>query len=194
MKLVFATHNENKFNEVKLLLPHHFELLSLTELGSYEDIPETASTLEGNAQIKADYVTEKYGLSCFADDTGLLVDALDGAPGVYSARYAGEQKNAADNMAKLLSELKGTKNRSAHFQTSIALNLNGERFFFKGTVAGQITIEQKGENGFGYDPVFQPQGYEETFAELPLTVKNKISHRGRAIQQLIAHLANHPIK
>lgn len=194
MKLVFATHNKNKFNEVKLLLPQHFELLSLTELGCHEDIPETARTLEGNAQIKADYVTEKYGLSCFADDTGLLVDALNGAPGVYSARYAGEQKNAADNMAKLLSKLKETQNRAARFQTSIALNLNGARFFFEGTVTGQITMEKRGENGFGYDPIFQPDGYEKSFGELPLAVKNKISHRGRAMQQLIAHLEHYPVK
>lgn len=194
MKLVFATHNENKFNEVKLLLPRHFELLSLTELGCHEDIPETASTLEGNAKIKADYVSEKYGLSCFSDDTGLLVNALNGAPGVYSARYAGEQKNAVDNMAKLLFELEGTTDRSARFQTSIALNLNGESFFFEGIVTGQITMEKKGEAGFGYDPIFQPDGYEKTFGELPLTVKNKISHRGRAIQKLITHLELYPTK
>lgn len=194
MKLVFATHNENKFNEVKPLLPLHFELVSLTDLGCYDDIPETAQTLAGNAKIKADYVTRKYGMACFADDTGLLVDALNGAPGVYSARYAGAQKNASDNIAKLLSELQGAKDRSARFQTSIALNLDGECHFFEGTVVGQITLEEKGENGFGYDPVFQPHGYQETFAELSLDVKNTISHRGRAIQQLIAYLNRYHAK
>lgn len=188
MKLVFATHNENKFKEVKVLLPQHIELLSLTDLDCHEDIPETATTLEGNAKIKADYVTKKFGLSCFADDTGLLVDALNGAPGVYSARYAGPQKDASDNMNKLLSELKGIENRSACFQTSIALNLNKETVFFEGIIEGEITQHKKGEKGFGYDPIFQPENYEKTFGELSLEIKNKISHRGRAIQKLVAYL------
>lgn len=188
MKLVFATHNENKFKEVKVLLPQHIELLSLTDLDCHEDIPETATTLEGNAKIKADYVTKKFGLPCFADDTGLLVDALNGAPGLYSARYAGEQKDASDNMNKLLSELKGIENRSARFQTSIALNLNKETVFFKGIIEGKITLHKNGEKGFGYDPIFQPENYEKTFGELSLEIKNKISHRGRAVQKLVAYL------
>lgn len=188
MKLVFATHNENKFNEVKVLLPEYIELLSLTDLDCHEDIPETAETLEGNAKIKADYVTKNYGLPCFADDTGLLVDVLNGAPGVYSARYAGEQKNASDNMTKLLSELKGIENRSARFQTSIVLNLNKESIFFQGLVEGKITAYKIGKQGFGYDPIFQPKGYQKTFGELPLKIKNQISHRGRAIQKLVAYL------
>lgn len=188
MKLVFATHNENKFKEVKVLLPQHIELLSLTDLDCHEDIPETATTLEGNAKIKADYVTKKFGLSCFADDTGLLVNALNGAPGVYSARYAGAQKDASDNMNKLLSELKGIENRSARFQTSIALNLNKETVFFEGIIEGEITLHKNGEKGFGYDPIFQPENYEKTFGELSLEIKNKISHRGRAIQKLVAYL------
>ena len=194
MKLVFATHNENKFNEVKVLLPEYIELLSLTDLDCHEDISETAKTLAGNAKIKADYVTEKFGLPCFSDDTGLLVDALNGAPGVYSARYAGEQKNASDNMNKLLSELKGNENRSARFQTSIVLNLKKESVFFEGIVEGKITTHKSGEKGFGYDPIFQPEGYQKTFGELPLEVKNEISHRGRAIQKLVAYLWQNPSK
>ena len=194
MKLVFATHNANKFNEVKVLFPEYIELISLTDLDCHEDIPETAETLEGNAKIKADYVTKNYGLPCFADDTGLLVDALNGAPGVYSARYAGEQNNASDNMTKLLSELKGVANRSARFQTSIVLNLNKERVFFDGVVEGKITTFKSGEKGFGYDPIFQPNGYQKTFGELPLKIKNKISHRGRAIQKLVAYLQQYPSK
>lgn len=188
MKLVFATHNQNKFKEVKILLPSYIELASLTDIGCYEEIPETADTLEGNAQLKADFVTEHYGLPCFADDTGLIVDALNGAPGVYSARYAGEQKNADDNMSKLLLELKDKDVRSARFQTVIALNLNEIRTFFTGTVNGQITTAKSGQKGFGYDPVFQPEGYDKTFAELSLDTKNKISHRGKAIQQLVIYL------
>ncbi len=194
MKLVFATHNENKFNEVKVLLPQYIELISLTDLGCHENIPETAQTLEGNAKIKADYVTKKYGLPCFADDTGLLVDALNGAPGVYSARYAGAQKNASDNMSKLLSELKGIENRFAKFQTSIALNINTESIFFEGVAEGEITASRHGQQGFGYDPIFQPKGYQKTFGELPLKVKNQISHRGRAIQKLVAYLKQYPSK
>lgn len=194
MKLVFATHNENKFTEVKVLLPEYIELISLTDLGCNEDIPETAQTLEGNAKIKADYVTKKYGLPCFGDDTGLLVDALNGAPGVYSARYAGAQKNASDNMSKLLSELKGVENRFARFQTSIALNINKESIFFEGVVEGKITKGRYGIQGFGYDPIFQPKGYQKTFGELPLKVKNQISHRGRAIQKLVAYLEQYPSK
>ena len=194
MKLVFATHNEQKFKEVEVLLPDYIELLSLSDINCHEDIPETAETLEGNAKIKADYVTKKYGLPCFSDDTGLIVDALNGAPGVYSARYAGEQKNATDNMAKVLAELEGVQNRTARFQTSIALNLNQETLFFEGAVEGKITTSVSGEKGFGYDPIFQPEGHQKTFAELSLEIKNQISHRGRAIQKLMAYLHQHSTK
>jgi len=188
MKLVFATHNQNKFNEVKELLPAQIELVSLTDIDCHDEIPETAKTLKGNAQLKADFVTQNYDLPCFADDTGLLVDALKGEPGVYSARYAGEQKNADDNMNKLLLELKNKNSRSAHFETVIALNLNGEMIFFNGIAEGQITTSKCGKKGFGYDPIFQPKGYDKTFAELSLKVKNKISHRGKAIRQLVEYL------
>ena len=190
MQLVFATHNPNKIREVQILLPKDIELLSLEDIGCTEDIPETAPDLEGNAAQKADYVTEKYGYACFADDTGLLVDALNGAPGVYSARYAGEQKSAEDNMDKLLEQLQQHTDRSAHFKTVIALNINNQQHFFKGVVEGEITKEKKGGKGFGYDPIFSPQGYEKTFAELPLSVKNEISHRGLAIKQLLAFFKN----
>jgi XTP/dITP diphosphohydrolase len=193
MKLVFATHNQNKFNEVKVLLPSYIELVSLTDIDCHDEIPETTETLKGNAQIKADFVTDNYKLPCFADDTGLLVNALDGAPGVYSARYAGEQKNAEDNMNKLLSELEGQNSRAAHFETVIALNLNQETIYFTGIAEGQITHEKSGEEGFGYDPIFQPNGYNKTFAELPLEVKNAISHRGKAIKELVTYLRKLPL-
>lgn len=188
MKLVFATHNQNKFEEVKVLLPSTIALVSLTDIGCHDEIRETAKTLQGNAQIKADFVSTHYGLPCFADDTGLLVDALNGAPGVYSARYAGEQKNANDNMRKLLSELENKSSRSARFETVIALNLKEETICFTGIVEGHITKTKSGKQGFGYDPIFQPKGYDKTFAEFSLEEKNKISHRGRAIQKLAAFL------
>ncbi|WP_289040274.1 non-canonical purine NTP diphosphatase [uncultured Zobellia sp.] len=188
MKLVFATHNKNKLEEVKKIVPPHIELVSLTDIGCFDDIPETGATLEENAHIKADYVTKNYGLACFADDTGLLVDALNGAPGVYSARYAGTDKNSDDNMNKLLENLKSKNNRAAHFKTVIALNINNEKYEFSGIVEGEITQAKKGEKGFGYDPIFLPNGYNETFAELPLETKNAISHRGRAMRKLIDFL------
>nr|WP_297788256.1 non-canonical purine NTP diphosphatase [uncultured Allomuricauda sp.] len=188
MKLVFATHNDHKLKEVQQLLPNTIKLLSLKDIECFDEIPETGTTLEENARIKADYVTQTYGLDCFSDDTGLLVDAMDGAPGVYSARYAGEQKKASDNMEKLLSELEGSANRSAHFKTVVHLNLQGRSFTFDGIVEGQITTELHGEGGFGYDPIFKPDGYEKTFGELPPETKNAISHRGRAIQKLVAFL------
>ncbi|PHQ61671.1 MAG: non-canonical purine NTP pyrophosphatase [Maribacter sp.] len=188
MELVFATHNSNKLKEVQLLLPRQISLLSLKDIGCHEEIPETGATLEENARIKANYVTDNYGLPCFADDTGLLVDALNGAPGVHSARYAGEQKNSEDNMDKLLSELKNIKDRSAKFTTIITLNLKTERKIFEGTVKGTIIHQKKGNKGFGYDPIFKPADYNTTFAELPLAIKNKISHRGKAIQQLVQYL------
>ncbi|MDT0607217.1 non-canonical purine NTP diphosphatase [Croceitalea rosinachiae] len=189
MKLVFATHNTNKFKEVKLLIPEPIELVSLEMIGCHDEIRETGKTLEENAQLKADFVTKNYGYPCFSDDTGLLVEALNGAPGVYTARYGGQQKDANDNMDKLLSELDQVLNRNAHFKTVIALNINEETHFFKGIVNGQITYKKQGNKGFGYDPIFIPDGYEKTFAELPLSVKNKISHRGLAIQKLITFLS-----
>lgn len=192
MKLVFATHNQNKLNEVKELLPSYIELVSLTDIDCHDEIPETAKTLEGNAQLKADFVTKNYGMPCFADDTGLLVDALNGEPGVYSARYAGSHKSSEDNMKKLLSALKNKTNRSAYFKTAIALNLKNETIIFEGVATGSIAAEKIGKEGFGYDPIFIPTGYQETFAELPLKIKNKISHRSKAIQLLLIHLKNSP--
>lgn len=188
MKLVFATHNPNKLKEVRLLLPGKFELLSLDDIGCLSDIPETAPTLEGNARLKAEYVMEHFGYPCFADDTGLLVEALKGAPGVLSARYAGEQKNSEDNIDKLLSELKGIDNRKARFVTIIALITNDKLYLFEGEVKGYIEHERKGSGGFGYDPVFRPEGYSETFAEMSTLLKNQISHRGHALEKLKAHL------
>lgn len=188
MKLVFASNNKNKIIEIKHQLPADIELLSLEDIGCHEDIPETADTIEGNAILKADYVTKKYGYDCFADDTGLEVDALNGAPGVYSARYAGEQKNANDNMNKLLDELGDNHNRSARFKTVIALNLNGEQHLFTGIVDGNITTHKAGNQGFGYDPVFIPAGLNQTFAEISLNEKAMLSHRGRAVTQLLNFL------
>ncbi len=188
MKLVFATHNQNKFEEVKKLIPSQITMVSLDEIGCHEEIAETGTTLEVNAQIKADFVTQKYQLPCFSDDTGLLVDALNGAPGVYSARYAGSEKDANANMEKLLKELAPHQDRNARFETVIALNIGSESHLFKGTVHGQITKTKVGEKGFGYDPIFQPEGYHKTFAELSMEEKNRISHRARAIRQLIEFL------
>ncbi|PWB25552.1 non-canonical purine NTP diphosphatase [Flavobacterium sp. HTF] len=188
MKLVFASNNKNKIAEIQSILNGSIQLLSLKEIGCHEDIPETAATIEGNAILKADYVTQNYGYDCFADDTGLEVTALNGEPGVYSARYAGEQKNADDNMNKLLDALSDKSDRSAQFKTVIALNLNGKQHLFTGIAKGNITLNKTGNGGFGYDPIFQPENYKETFAELPLEIKNKIGHRGKATQQLIDFL------
>lgn len=188
MKLVFATNNPNKLEEVRLLLPKKFALLSLKDIGCLQDIPETAPTLEGNAILKAEYVNEHFGYPIFADDTGLLVEALNGAPGVFSARYAGEHKNADDNMDKILSELKGTDNRKARFVTVIALKTKDELHLFKGEVRGYIEQERKGSGGFGYDPIFRPEGYSKTFAEMSTSSKNQISHRGLALRKLQAYL------
>lgn len=188
MKLVFATHNDHKLKEVQQLLPKNIQLLSLKDIDCFDEIPETGDTLEENAKIKADHITQTYGLNCFSDDTGLLVDALNGAPGVYSARYAGEQKDASDNMQKLLNELNGKNNRKAHFKTVVHLNLNGEVHAFEGTVEGVITDKEQGKEGFGYDPIFKPNGFDKTFGELPSDVKNSISHRGRAIRKLVEFL------
>ncbi|QLG43902.1 non-canonical purine NTP diphosphatase [Costertonia aggregata] len=188
MKLVFATHNQNKFEEVKKMVPKHIELVSLADIGCTEEIQETGGTLEENAKIKAHYIAKTYNFPCFADDTGLLVDVLNGEPGVYSARYAGEQKKPDDNMLKLLKKLQHKNDRTARFKTVIALNLNKEQFIFEGTVEGEIVHNKMGKGGFGYDPIFKPNGYRKTFAELPLGIKNKISHRGIAIQKLIDFL------
>ncbi|MDY0989888.1 non-canonical purine NTP diphosphatase [Flavobacterium sp. CFBP9031] len=188
MKLVFASNNKNKIAEIQSMLPESIKILSLEDVNCFEDIPETADTIEGNAILKADYVTQKYGYDCFADDTGLEVNALNGEPGVYSARYAGEQKNADDNMNKLLDALKNEENRNAQFKTVITLNLNGKQYLFTGIAKGEITLTKTGTNGFGYDPIFKPENFNETFAELPLETKNTIGHRGKAVKQLIDFL------
>ncbi|WP_269684118.1 non-canonical purine NTP diphosphatase [Flavobacterium lacustre] len=188
MQLVFASNNKNKILEIQSMLPESIKILSLEDIGCIEDIPETADTIEGNAILKANYVTQKYGFDCFADDTGLEVDSLDGEPGVFSARYAGEQRNADDNMSKLLDALSNKTNRKAQFKTVIALNLNGEQELFTGIVRGEITLKKTGNQGFGYDPIFQPEGFSETFAQLLLEMKNKIGHRGKATQLLISFL------
>ncbi|GMN09173.1 non-canonical purine NTP diphosphatase [Croceitalea sp. MTPC9] len=189
MELVFATHNQNKFEEVLPLMPKHIKLLSLDMINCFDEIEETGATLEENARIKADFVTKNYGYNCFADDTGLLVDVLKGAPGVFSARYAGPKKNADANMDKLLIELKPHKNRDARFQTTIALNLHEQTHIYNGEVLGKIITTKRGSKGFGYDPIFIPESYDKTFAELPLSIKNKISHRGKAINSLIDFLS-----
>ena len=188
MKLVFASSNKNKIFEIQSMLPETIQILSLEDIGCMEEIPETADTIEGNAILKADYISNKYGYDCFADDTGLEVAALNGEPGVFSARYAGEQRNSDDNMDKLLDNLSDKNNRKAQFKTVIALNLNGKQELFTGIAEGEITFEKTGTKGFGYDPIFQPIGYKETFAELSLEIKNEISHRGKATQKLINFL------
>ena len=188
MKLVFATNNLNKLKEVQEMLPEAIELLSLKDIGCDEEIEETATTLEGNAQIKANHITNNYNYNCFADDTGLEVEALQGEPGVYSARYAGEPANAENNMQKLLQNLQNTSTRNAQFRTSICLNIDGKQFFFDGICKGEVLTEKKGEKGFGYDPIFQPEGYNKSFAEMSSEDKNNISHRGLAIKKLIDFL------
>lgn len=190
MKIVFATNNLNKLKEVQALVPPSIKLLSLAEINCKEDIPETQTTIEGNAIQKAQYVKDHYGYDCFADDTGLEVEALNGDPGVYSARYAGMQRNAEDNMTKLLFELETKSNRKAHFKTVIALHLNGSIHTFTGICKGEITEEKYGTGGFGYDPIFKAEGYDKTFAEISLKEKNTIGHRGKAVQQLINFLSS----
>lgn len=189
MQLVFATNNLNKLNEVKALIPSHIELLSLKDIGCLEDIPETQPTIEGNAIQKAEYIKKRYSYDCFADDTGLEVEAISNQPGVYSARYAGEQRNSNDNMNLLLKNLKNKVNRSAQFKTVIALHLKGELKIFTGICKGEITKEKTGNKGFGYDPIFKPQDYTQTFAEMDLELKNNIGHRGKAVKQLVNFLS-----
>ena len=188
MKLVFATNNLHKLKEVQEMLSNTIELLSLKDIGCFEDIEETESTLEGNAKLKADYITEKYGFDCFADDTGLEVEALDGDPGVYSARYAGEHGNAEKNMEKLLNELQNKSSRKAKFRTIIALNLRNKQYLFEGICDGEILNEKSGVKGFGYDPIFKPKNASSSFAEMNSEEKNIISHRGIAIQELVQFL------
>ncbi|MCH3885403.1 MULTISPECIES: non-canonical purine NTP diphosphatase [Tenacibaculum] len=188
MKLVFATNNLNKLAEVQKMLPNSIELLSLKDINCFDEIEETATTLDGNAKIKADYITQKFGYNCFADDTGLEVESLDNKPGVYSARYAGEPTNSENNMQKLLTELENNTNRKAQFRTSVCLNLNGKQFLFNGICKGEILSKKQGEKGFGYDPIFKPNGFTSSFAEMSSEEKNKISHRGIAIKELVEFL------
>lgn len=187
-KLVFATNNEHKLSELRQIIGGSFELLSLGDIGCHDDIPETADTLEGNALQKARWIKERYGYDCFADDTGLEVDALGGQPGVYSARFAGPGHDSKANMAKLLAMLEGEENRRARFRTVIALIKGGETHLFEGIVDGEIMKFPSGSEGFGYDPVFRPEGWEMTFAEATPDEKNAVSHRGRAVAKLIAYL------
>jgi XTP/dITP diphosphohydrolase len=187
-KIVFATNNEHKLREIRAILHDETEVLSLSDIGCHTDIPETADTLEGNALIKAHYVYDNYGYDCFADDTGLEVEALDGKPGVRTARYAGDDQDSQANMRKLLREMNGKDNRNARFRTAIALILDGEEHLFSGEVHGTITTEPMGDKGFGYDPVFIPEDTGKTFAQLGEDVKNHISHRARAVAKLTEFL------
>jgi len=187
-KLIFATNNIHKLQEIQDLLNNIFQVISLEDIGIREDIPETANTLEGNALLKARFVYQRTQADCFADDTGLEVDDLDGAPGVFSARYAGENASFEDNMNKLIDALKDRENRKASFRTVIALIINGDEYLFEGCVNGSILKEKTGNDGFGYDPVFLPEGFEKSFAEMDPAQKNAISHRGRSVQKLISFL------
>lgn len=187
-KLVFATHNPNKIKEIQELVPPQIELLSLKDINCMDDIEETGTTLEENAKIKVDYIKNKYGFDCFADDSGLEVDALDGAPGVYSARYAGSEKNNERNIQKVWENLLNKKNQTAQFRTIIAANIEGKEFLCEGKIRGTIIREKKGEGGFGYDPIFIPEGHSKTFAELGKEIKNRISHRAKAFTTFLDKL------
>jgi len=187
-KIVFATNNEHKLKEVSHYLKNLYEVISLNALGFYEDIPEPYDTLEENALTKSQTIFDRYQIDCFSDDTGLEVEALNGAPGVYSARYAGEGCSFKDNVEKMLREMQGQENRKARFRTVVSLILNGEKYFFEGIVNGRITEKESGTDGFGYDPIFIPDGYDISFAEMDLNEKNKISHRGRAMAKLVDFL------
>ena len=188
MKLVFATNNLNKLKEVQSLIPEHIQLLSLKDIGCFEDVPETQRTIKGNAIQKAGYIKEHYGFDCFADDTGLEVEALHNEPGVFSARYAGEQRDANDNMDLLLKNLKDKPNRNAQFKTVVSLYLNNNLETFTGICKGEITTTKHGESGFGYDPIFKAKGYSKTFAQISLKEKNTIGHRGKAVRLLVDFL------
>jgi len=188
--LVFATNNAHKLLEIRSIIPEGYDVFGLIDIGCNKDIPETSDTLEGNADLKSVYVYEHFSRNCFADDTGLEVDALNGEPGVFSARYAGEEGNAEKNIDKLLSALEGHTNRKARFRTVISLILDGRIIHFDGIVKGSILHERRGIEGFGYDPVFLPEGYDQSFAEMDLELKNSISHRGRATRKLIEYLRN----
>ena len=188
MKLVFATNNLNKLKEVQEMLSNSIEILSLNDISCFDEVDETETTLEGNAKLKADYITHNFGYNCFADDTGLEVESLDGKPGVYSARFAGEPANAENNMQKLLTDLEFKENRKAQFKTAICLNLDGKQFFFEGICKGDILREKQGDKGFGYDPIFKPEGFSKSFAIMNSKEKNTISHRGVAIQKLVEFL------
>ncbi len=190
MKLVFATNNSNKIKEIKSLLNDSVNLLSLEDINCKEDIPETSDTIAGNALQKAKYVYDNYGYNCFADDTGLEIETLNGEPGIYSARYAGPQRDAHDNMNKVLKNLENKPNRNAHFKTVIALIIDGKETLLEGIAKGEITTEKSGLEGFGYDPIFKPENHNITFSEMSLEEKNKISHRGKATNKLIEHLSN----
>lgn len=187
-KFVFATNNAHKLEEVSAILGSKVELLSMKDIDCRVDIPETADTLAGNALIKARYIFENYHLDCFADDTGLEVEALNGAPGVYSARYAGDAHNSEANMKKLLQDMEGMENRKARFRTVFALIINGKEHLFEGIVRGEITKNRRGTAGFGYDPIFIPEGYTQTYAEMGSELKNKISHRALAMEKLCRFL------
>ena len=188
MKIVFATNNPNKLKEIQSLIPKEIEIISLNEIGCNEDIPETGDTLEANAFQKAHYIKDNFNYDCFADDTGLEIDELNGDPGVYSARYAGPERNANTNMNKVLNELKGKKNRKAQFRTAIALILKGEEHLFEGKVEGYISKDKQGNEGFGYDPIFIPENDIRSFAQMSIQEKGAVSHRGRAVRKLVAYL------
>lgn len=191
MKLVFATNNLNKLKEVQEILSNSIEILSLKDIHCFDEVDETETTLEGNAKLKADFITNKFGYNCFADDTGLEVESLEGKPGVYSARFAGEPSNSENNMHKLLTELHDKKNRKAQFRTAICLNLGNKQYLFEGICKGEILKEKEGERGFGYDPIFKPKGFSESFAKMNSEEKNNISHRGVAVQKLVEFLKNY---
>lgn len=190
MKICFATNNSKKIEEVKAALGSEYEVVSLSEIGCFDELPETGDTLDHNAFQKARFVKDHYGVDCFADDTGLEVDSLNGAPGVYSGRYAGEPRSDERNISLLLEKMKGKNSRTARFRTVIALILDGKEYSFEGTAEGEILDKKVGSGGFGYDPVFKPLGFDRTFAQLNLTEKNEISHRGKAVKALISFLSN----
>ena len=189
MKIVFATNNPNKLKEIQTLIPKEIEIISLKEIGCTEDIPETGDTLDANAFQKVHYVKENYNYDCFSDDTGLEIDALNGAPGIYSARYAGPEKSAESNIEKILNELQG-KNRKAKFRTAIALTLNNEEHLFEGEINGHISKAKQGNEGFGYDPIFIPENEKRSFAQMSMEEKGAISHRGRSVKKLVTYLKN----